>query len=155
VNLALPPVSVAVPRVVFPSLKVTVPVPPEGVTVAVNVTDCPKVVGLADEVIAVVVVATSTTWTTAGEVLAEKLLSPSYAAVIEWLPAARLEVVKLALPSVSAAVPSVVAPSLNVTVPAAAPPDEVTMATKVTGWPTLVGFADDVNVVAVLAWLTV
>src|SRR5450432_2750001 len=46
-------------RIVAPSVNVTVPfgVPPE--TVAVNVTDCPTVAGLADDTSAVVVVVTA------------------------------------------------------------------------------------------------
>ncbi len=54
--------SVPVPSVVAPSLKVTVPVgvPPAPVTVAVKVTDWPKVEGLADEPSAVVVSALAT-----------------------------------------------------------------------------------------------
>ena len=55
VKVAVPPLSVPVPRTVAPSLKVTVPV---GVPVrggrarrsAVKVTDCPETEGLADEV---------------------------------------------------------------------------------------------------------
>ena len=62
VNVDAPPVSVPVPKVVAPSLKVTVPdgVPLPGataVTFAVNVTDWPNTDGLADELIAVVVLA--------------------------------------------------------------------------------------------------
>jgi hypothetical protein len=47
--VALPLLSVPVPRVVLPSLNVTVPVAANGVTVAVNVTDEPYVDGFADE----------------------------------------------------------------------------------------------------------
>jgi hypothetical protein len=52
------PSSVEVPKVVVPSLKVTVPVgvPPLEVTEAVNVTDWLKTDGLADELTVVVVV---------------------------------------------------------------------------------------------------
>ena len=59
VNVAWPePLSAEVPRVVVPSLNVTVPVgvPPLEVTVAVNVTDWLKTDGLADELTVVVVV---------------------------------------------------------------------------------------------------
>ncbi len=57
VKMVVPEPSVPVPRVVVPSLKVTVPVgvPPELVTVAVNVTDWPKTDGFALDVRAVVV----------------------------------------------------------------------------------------------------
>jgi len=40
-NVALPLVIVPVPSVVLPSLNVTVPVAPDGLTLAVNVTDEP------------------------------------------------------------------------------------------------------------------
>ena len=73
-NWATPAVeSVALPSVVAPSMKVTVPV---GVvvdcgeaTVAVKVTFCPKVEGFSDEVSVVVVGAPLTTSTTVFEVL--------------------------------------------------------------------------------------
>ena len=60
VRLALPPLRVAVPRELEPSLKVTVPVgvPLPGAaaaTVAVKVTDWPKTEGFADDVTEVVV----------------------------------------------------------------------------------------------------
>ena len=61
------------------------------------------------------------------------------------------DVVKVACPPLSVPVPSVVAPSLKVTVPVGVPPPlvGVTVAVKVTGWPTLLGFCDDANVVVV------
>lgn len=43
-----------VPRIVLPSLNVTVPVAPEGVTVAVNVTEEPKVEGFFEDATVVV-----------------------------------------------------------------------------------------------------
>jgi hypothetical protein len=49
VKVAFPVAMVPVPRVVVPSLNVTVPVAVEGVTVAVNFTEAPKVEGLRDE----------------------------------------------------------------------------------------------------------
>jgi hypothetical protein len=48
-NVAFPLEIVPVPSVVVPSLNVTVPVAADGVTVAVNVTAAPKVVGLLEE----------------------------------------------------------------------------------------------------------
>ncbi len=50
-NVAVLPDRVPVPIVVPPSLNVTVPVgiPPVAATVAVRVTACPKVLGLADD----------------------------------------------------------------------------------------------------------
>lgn len=47
--VALPPLSVPVPKVVVPSLNVTVPVAAEGVTVPVKVTNEPYVEGLTEE----------------------------------------------------------------------------------------------------------
>ena len=63
--------SVPVPRVVVPSLNVTVPVgvPLDEVTVAVNVTDWPNVEGLADDVSAVLVLTSLTTCETVADVL--------------------------------------------------------------------------------------
>jgi hypothetical protein len=49
-NIATPPDNVPVPRDVVPSLKVTVPVAVDGVTVAVKVTRSPEVDGLSDDV---------------------------------------------------------------------------------------------------------
>lgn len=67
-----------------------------------------------------------------------------------WLPAANVEVVKLATPAVSGLVPSTAPLSLNVTVPVGVPPVPVTVAVKVTGWPTLLGFSEEVSVVCVV-----
>jgi hypothetical protein len=51
VKAATPPASVPEPNVALPFLKLTVPVGvPDEETVAVNVTDCPKVEGFSDEV---------------------------------------------------------------------------------------------------------
>jgi hypothetical protein len=80
-KLAVPSLSAAVPRMVVPSSKVTVPVgvPLPGdraLTVAVNLTDCPYTDGLADEARAVVVPAGLTPWLIAVAVLVVKLPSP-------------------------------------------------------------------------------
>ena len=52
VNVAAPPLTVPVPKTVAPSINVTVPVdagrPPGVITVALNVTDCPKTLGLTE-----------------------------------------------------------------------------------------------------------
>ena len=55
-NVATPLESVPVPSVVAPSMKVTVPVAVEGATVAVNVTEAPKVEGFKEDVSVVLVV---------------------------------------------------------------------------------------------------
>ena len=81
VKLALPLESVLFPRVVEPSLKVTVPVgvPLPGAaaeTVAVKVTDWPKTDGFADDVTVVVVASFVTVWVRTDVKLPVKLLSP-------------------------------------------------------------------------------
>jgi hypothetical protein len=83
------PFNVPVPRVVVPSLNVTVPVgmpvPEAGVTFAVNVTLVPAT-GVVEEALIVVEVATAagfTTRLTPFEVEEPFLLSPLYAAVTE------------------------------------------------------------------------
>ena len=52
-----------------------------------------------------------TVWARGVELLPLKLLSPPYWAMIEWDPAIRVDVVKLAVPPLSVAVPRVDAPS--------------------------------------------
>ena len=74
-----------------PSLKVTFPVgvPAPGefaVTTAVKVTNWPEVEGLSDEVKLVVVEAWLTVWPTNWEVLAGKVVSPLYCAVMARTP---------------------------------------------------------------------
>jgi len=106
-----------VPSPIAPSLKVTVPVGDAPATVAVNVTAWPASLGLSDEARAVLVPAMSTPWVNNGDTLASLLLSPPYSAVIECEPVASDEVVIVATPLLSGAVPSTVTPSLKVTVP--------------------------------------
>src|SRR5262249_19235516 len=99
-----------------------------GVTVAVNVTDCPTLAGLSEEVSAVVVVPL-TVCVRAADVLAAKLASPLYTAVIEWLPRVSVAVANVAVPeALSVTALSVVAPSLNVTLPVAVPAPGATAA---------------------------
>ena len=83
------------PRVVVPSLKVTVPLgaPAPGATTltdAVNVTVWPNTDGFGEELSEVTVLSLLTTWLTTVEVLAVKLPSPLYTAVIEREPTNRL-----------------------------------------------------------------
>jgi len=78
---ALPLTSVAVPSTLAPSRKVTVPVgtPAPDVTVELNVTVCPNVEGLGDDVRLVDVAAAAGAFTicvTVGEVLAAKVVLP-------------------------------------------------------------------------------
>jgi hypothetical protein len=78
VKLDLPPANVTVASTVPPELNVTVPV---GVivgeaTVAVNLTDCPRVDGLREETTVVVVVAGYTAWVNTVDVLTAEEESP-------------------------------------------------------------------------------
>jgi hypothetical protein len=78
-NVAFPLVSVPVPRVLEPSLKVTVPlgVPPVEVTAAVKVTAVANVDGIKEEVSAVELVVCFTVWVSAEEVLVVKSVLPA------------------------------------------------------------------------------
>ena len=88
-----------------------------------------------------------------------KSASPPYVAVIEFWPKGSAEVVKTAIPAFIGAVPSVVVPSMKVTVPpvgvAVLGALAATFATRVTLWPTTLGFASDVTPVVVKAGVTV
>jgi hypothetical protein len=77
---------------------------------------------------------------------------PVKAAVIEWLPIARVEEVKVALPAVTvAAVASVVVPSVNFTVPVGTlVPAPVIVAVSVTDCPEVEGLSDEVTAVVVV-----
>jgi hypothetical protein len=162
VMLPVPPDSVAVPRVAAESRKVTVPPgvpapPPDADIVAVNVTLCPNTDGLADELTADELFALFTVWVIGAEVLPEKFVSPPYDTVMVWLPAASDDVVKLAVPPASVALPMETPPSLNVTVPVGVLELTVgvTVAVKVTAWPNTDGFTELVTVVVVASRLTV
>jgi hypothetical protein len=74
--VAFPLLIVPVPRVVLPSIKVTVPDAVDGVTVAVKVTEEPYVDGFADEASVTVVFALLTDCVSADEVLVLSLVSP-------------------------------------------------------------------------------
>ena len=82
-KVAWPALSVPVPKVAAPSLKVTVPVGvplpgAEALTVAVKVTDWPETEGLAEEATVVVVLAALMVWVRGAPVLSLplKLVSP-------------------------------------------------------------------------------
>jgi hypothetical protein len=77
---------------------------------------------------------------------------PENAAVIVWLPPARVVVLNVATPLAFTATleANVAAPSVNVMVPEGTPADEVTVAVKVTDCPKVEGFGADVTAVAVL-----
>src|SRR5258708_18245304 len=87
------------------------------------------------------------------DTLAFSLTSPPYFAVIECDPVERLDVVNVAVPPLSGAVPSRTEPSKNCTAPVAV--EGEIAALNVTGCPPLDGLRLDVSVVAVLALFTV
>ena len=77
---------------------------------------------------------------------------------MEWLPTARLEVEKVAVPPLSVPVPSVAVPSRKVTVPVGVPAPgafAVTVAVNVTLWPNTEGLVADETLVVVSSWFTV
>src|SRR5207247_320158 len=104
-NVAWPePFRVPVPRVLEPSLKVTVPVgvPAPGllaVTVAVKVTDCPDSDGLAEELTSVVVLAFVTVGVSVLEVLPVEVAPPPEEAVVGCGPTASVLVTDVAWPA--------------------------------------------------------
>jgi hypothetical protein len=160
-KVAMPPLRVAVPNTVVRFWNVTVPVgvPLAELTVAVNVTAWPDVEGLGEEVSVVVLAIFFTTWLKFGEVLVAKVASPLYTALIKYEPAASAEVVKVAVPPLIGAVPSTVVDLRNVIVPVGVPLEDVTVAVKVTDWPTFDGFKLELTAVVVpnlfTFWVTV
>jgi hypothetical protein len=85
-------------------------------------------------------------------VLVPNVESPEYFAVIECDPAARVEVVSVALPALKVPVPIEFVPSRNETVPDGVPGEVLlTVAVNVTDCPVVDGLADDVTEVVLLA----
>jgi hypothetical protein len=122
---------------VLPLKKVTAPVgfPLEAVTVAVMATSWFALEGLGEVVSTVVVEADEevTTCDRDGLVLPESLVSPEYVATMEYVPAVAKEVVHVAAPDVTVAVPQpvmVVPLEVKPTVPVAV--EGVMVAVKVT-----------------------
>ena len=73
---------------------------------------------------------------------------------MEWEPVVRVDVVKAALPLVSATVPITTVPFLNVAEPVGVPVvEDFTVAVKVTAVPCVAGFSDETTVVEVAALL--
>lgn len=70
-------------------------------------------------------------------------------------PRASDEVENVAVPALSAALPSVVVPSRNDTEPVGAPELLLTVAVKVTDWPRMTGFAEEATTVVVAGLFTV
>src|SRR5437867_709622 len=143
-----------------PSVKLTLPVGPNPVTVAVKVTFAPATDGLAELDSAVVLVALLTACDKV--VLVEPLLvaSPLYTALMLCVPTLRLLVAQVAvriLPepvSAAAVQPAIeVAPSLKFTVPVGALP--LTVAVKVTLVPAVEGVNELPIAVVLVSLLTV
>ena len=87
--------------------------------------------------------------------LPRKFGSPPWLAVMVWLPTVSVDVVNVACPLLSSeAVPRVLAPSVKVTVPVGVPPLPFTVAAKVTGWPNVLGFGVEANVVVAVVEAT-
>ena len=156
VQVAVPPPLMLPAMQLVLLLQVTRPVgvtPPD--TVAVNITDVPKVDGFSEEVIASVVAALLTdslsdpelvlsTFESAGVKIAEIVFGPTGSVLFTHVTApAPFSVVKFALeqPMFQAIVPN-----------PPCPPDVITDAVNVTFWPKVVGLLDDVTVVIVLNW---
>ena len=117
--LAEPPVRLTEAKTVEPIKKRTLPVgvPNCADTVAMKVTDLPKIEGFTDETRVTVVGPLVTVCETVFEVLALKVASPLYAAVVECVPILRLPVMKAALLLLTGTLPRMVAPSEKVIVP--------------------------------------
>jgi hypothetical protein len=73
---------------------------------------------------------------------------------MDLVPAARVEVVKVATPLVSVPAPSFAVPFINVTLPVGFPLDAETVAVNVSDCPKVEGFRDEVTAVVVLALFT-
>ena len=109
--------------------------PPCGLIVIVDVADAPGATADGDKAAAEMLKPGAATATLATvELLALKLLSPPYAAVMLWVPAVRAPVEKFATPlPLRAELPSEVVPSKNVTMPVGTPAvPGATVAVKVT-----------------------
>lgn len=139
-----------------PFLKVTMPVgtPLPGavaVTTAVNVTGWLNTDGLADELTVVEVEALFTTCAAAFPLLFAHPVAPVKAAVMVWLATLNAFVLNEAWPEPSTGTldARTVAPSEKVTVPTGTPPPEVVVEVKVTDWPKIEGFGDELAVVVV------
>jgi hypothetical protein len=114
--VAVPPDKVPVPRVVAPSLNVTVPAAADGVTVAVKVTGLPNADGLADDEMTVDVVDRPTLKVPVAK-LDRNTPCVWYDASKEWLPALGLDIVKFAEPLDSGLTTAVPLSTLNDTLP--------------------------------------
>jgi hypothetical protein len=128
IRTAVPPLTATgEPITVVPDLKVTVPVSVPAaaeLTVAVNVTEAPKVEELAEVVSTVVEVAGLTVKLIGADVEVVKLVSPEYTAVRFCVPPGKAVVIRTAVPPLTATgEPITVVPDLKVTVPLGDPPN--------------------------------
>ncbi len=159
-SAAVPPLTATgEPITVVPDLKVTVPVlvpVTAELTVAVSVTEAPKVEGLAEVVSTVVEVAVLTVKLTGADVEVVKLVSPEYTAVRFCVPPSKAVVIRTAVPPLTATgEPITVVPDLKVTVPLGDPPNcGLMVAVSVADCPNVEGLAEVVSTVVVLALLT-
>jgi hypothetical protein len=131
----------------------TVPFPPAGVTVAVNVTDCCGSEGLTEDVTAMDVGILLTVTASGFDVAALKFGSPTYLAVMLNVPAAGKVAFAVAAPPLSAPAFKIWVPFRNCTLPDAVA--GVTLALNVTDWPTFTEVAGDVSETVAFALLTV
>src|ERR1700682_2914075 len=154
-----PWLSACVPKAEPPSLSVTDPVGVPVVndfTIAVKVTPFPCLDGFRDEVTPADVAAFVTVCVTAGETLPLKFASPPYTAVSECEPTASVDILKVAFPPLSVAVPRFVVPSLKLTGPVGvAGPPVLTVAVNVTACLSPDGFGDETSEVVVAAFSVV
>jgi len=161
IRTAVPPlIATGEPITVLPDLKVTVPVSVPAtaeLTVAVSVTEAPKVEGLAEVVSTVVEVAGLTVKLTGADVEVAKSASPEYTAVRLCVPVGKAVVTSAAVPPLTATgEPITVVPDLKVTVPVLVPVTaELTVAVSVTEAPKVEGLAEVVSTVVEVAVLTV
>lgn len=152
-KIACPPDNVTgIPKFVPLILNCTVPVAELGKTTAVNITECPEIIEVAFELREIVGVDTElTVCVTILLVLGILFMSPRYFATIECEPANSEDVENAAVPPDNAAVPNitfgVTLVSLNWTVPVAESGKRE--AVKVTDWPSVDGFCDDVRDIVV------
>ena len=77
--------------------------------------------------------------------------SPAYVAFTAVKPTGNVEVVNVALWLLSCAVPSTVVPTVKMTGPVGTTVRDVITAVKVTSWPAVDGFGDEVSVAALVA----
>ena len=151
-NDATPPDTVPEPRVVEPSLNITVPVAVDGVTVAVNVTEFPYADGLRDDWTEVVDDARPTVNVPVAE-LARKSPWAAYVALKLWGPTDRMPTLNVATPEVNPPIDGVPPSTLRSTLPVGRSIPELTVTVTLPGAPDATEGAFILIVVG--AWFTV